>query len=217
MDVDPKHGSKQEQRYRDLNASLILSDGPAARKHFWSAGVAFVRHENEMEVGDRVVNENVDSRTTIVPLFNYGTPALRSERANLYLGVNTSFPITIFDAIESENQGKVVKTSEYNLGMTLVPNIVSEVLLNKNVMFFWRSELRMERNPLHLGQGFVWRKITPSSRACRTRLTLPLVRVSSTTTWLPVNLSLGDSFFTDTKAIFNGEGVFIKFGGFIYF
>jgi hypothetical protein len=29
--------------------------------------------------------------------------------------------------------------------------------------------------------------------------------------------ALGDSFFTDTKSIFNGEGIFIKFGGFIYF
>ena len=45
-----------------------MSDGPMARKHFWSAGVAFERHENEMEVGDNVVNEDVDSRMTFVPV-----------------------------------------------------------------------------------------------------------------------------------------------------
>ena len=216
MDVDPKHGSKQEQRYRDLNASLILSDGPGARKHFWSAGVAFVRHENEMEVGDRVVNENVDSRTTIVPLFNYGTPALRSERANLYLGVNTSFPITIFDAIESENQGKVVKTSEYNLGMTLVPNIVSEVLLNKNVMFF--GEANYEWNAIR----YIWGKDLSGENYTIKQSVSDKVNASIGTRFQYDNLvacefALGDSFFTDTKAIFNGEGVFIKFGGFIYF
>ena len=35
--------------------------------------------------------------------------------------------------------------------------------------------------------------------------------------WAACEFAFGDSFFTDTKSIFNGEGVFVSFGGFIYF
>ena len=216
IDFDPKEGPKQEQRYRDLTGSLIVSDGPVARKHFWSAGVAFVRHVNEMERGDHVVNEDVDSRTTIVPVFNYGTPALRSDRANLYLGLNTSFPIIVNDAIEIEYQGRVVQTSEYNLGMTLVPNIVSEVLLNKYVMFF--GETNYEWNVLR----YIWGKNAMGENYAIQQSVSDKVNASIGVRFQYDNLvacefAFGDSFFTDTKAIFNGEGVFIKFGGFIYF
>ena len=218
MNVDPKSGPKVDQRYRDLEASLILSDGPGAQKHFWSMGVAFVRHENENEVGDRVVNEDVDSRMTFVPLFNYGTPALRSERANLYLGLNSSFPITIMDPTEytDRERGKTYKTSQYNLGVTLVPNIVSEVLLNKYVMFF--GEANYEWNAIQ----YIWGKDTAGKNYTIKQSLTDKVNASIGTRFQYDNLvacefALGDSFFTDTKAIFNGEGVFVKFGGFIYF
>lgn len=217
MNVTPENGPKVEQRYRDLEGSLILSDGPVARKHFWSLGVAFVRHENENEVGDRVVNEDVDSRTTFVPVFNYGTPALRTERANLYLGLNMSFPITIFDQTEARNSvGKVVKTSQYNLGATIVPNIVSEVLFNKYVMFF--GEANYEWNAIR----YIWGKTASGDNYTIQQSVADKVNASIGTRLQYDNLvacefSLGDSFFTDTKSIFNGEGVFVKFGGFIYF
>ncbi|MBO7413863.1 MAG: hypothetical protein J6U20_09410 [Fibrobacter sp.] len=218
MNVTPVNGPKVEQRFRDLVGSLMISDGPMATKHFWSLGVAFVRHENENEVANRVVNEDVDSRTTVVPVFNYGTPALRSERANLYLGMNTSFPITVFDQTESvdSQRNKVVKTSQYHLGATLVPNIVAEVLMNKNVMFF--GEANYEWNVIR----YIWGKdITGQNYTIQQSLT-DKVNASIGTRFQYDNLvacefSLGDSFFTDTKAIFNGEGVFVKFGGFIYF
>lgn len=217
MNVTPENGPKVEQRYRDLEGSLILSDGPVARKHFWSLGVAFVRHENENEVGDRVVNEDVDSRTTFVPVFNYGTPALRTDRANLYLGLNMSFPITIFDQTETRNSvGKVVKTSQYNLGATIVPNIVSEVLFNKYVMFF--GEANYEWNAIR----YIWGKTASGDNYTIQQSVADKVNASIGTRLQYDNLvacefSLGDSFFTDTKSIFNGEGVFVKFGGFIYF
>ena len=217
MNVTPENGPKVEQRYRDLEGSLILSDGPVARKHFWSLGVAFVRHENENEVGDRVVNEDVDSRTTFVPVFNYGTPALRTDRANLYLGLNMSFPITIFDQTEARKSvGKVVKTSQYNLGATIVPNIVSEVLFNKYVMFF--GEANYEWNAIR----YIWGKTASGDNYTIQQSVADKVNASIGTRLHYDNLvacefSLGDSFFTDTKSIFNGEGVFVKFGGFIYF
>ena len=217
LDITPEKGSKVEQRFRDLEGSLIVSDGPVARKHFWSAGVAFVRHENEMEVGGNVVNEDVDSRMTFVPVFNYGTPALRSDRANLYLGLNTSFPITIYDPTEStDSRGRTVKTSEYNLGMTLTPNIVSEVLLNKYVMFF--GEANYEWNVIR----YIWGKDASGVNYTIKQSVADRVNASIGTRFQYDNLvacefALGDSFFTDTKAIFNGEGVFVKFGAFVYF
>lgn len=218
MDVDPKMGQSVEERYRDLEGSLMVSDGPVASKHFWSAGVAFVRHENEKEVGDRVVNADVDSRTTIVPVFNYGTPALRSERANLYLGLNASWPITIFDATETYNaeQNRKVTTSQYVLSMNLVPNIVGEVLMNKFLMFF--GEANYEWNVIN----YVWGKKPTGENYTIQESVENKVNASIGTRLQYDNLvacefSLGDSFFTDTKSIFNGEGVFIKFGAFIYF
>ena len=35
--------------------------------------------------------------------------------------------------------------------------------------------------------------------------------------WAACEFAFGDSFFTDTKSIFNGEGVFVSFGAFIFF
>ncbi|MBR6318447.1 MAG: hypothetical protein IKR75_08510, partial [Fibrobacter sp.] len=59
--VDPVRGPKTEQRYRDLDASLIVTDGPSARKHFWSAGVAFNRHEDELESGGTLIGDSLTS------------------------------------------------------------------------------------------------------------------------------------------------------------
>lgn len=220
MNVDPSEegGTVVEERYRDIKGSLMVSDGPMARTHFWSTGVAFVRHQNEKEVNERVVNEDVDSRMTFVPMFNYGIPALRSERANLYMGLNALWPITIFDATESFNAAKNmnIKTSEYVLSMTLVPNIVSEVLLNKYVMFF--GEANYEWNVVN----YIWGKKPTGENYTIEETVSDKVNASIGVRLQYDNLvacefAFGDSFFTDTKSFYDGEGVFIKFGGFVYF
>ena len=61
--VKPVKGPKTEERYRDLDASLIVTDGPSARTHFWSAGVAFNRHEEERRLRYRRRRATLESGT----------------------------------------------------------------------------------------------------------------------------------------------------------
>ena len=90
--VEPKVGKSTEEAYRDLNVNMAVSNAPSGIKHFWSAGVGFVRHENEQKVGGDVVNDNVDSHIKVSPFFNYGTAAMQSSKARLLLGLPCSLP-----------------------------------------------------------------------------------------------------------------------------
>lgn len=218
MNVEPKVGKSVEQRYRDIEASLTVSNGPTARTHYWSTGVSFSRHENELEVGGKVVNPDADSRFSIVPLFNYGTPALRAKYANLFVGLNTSLPISIYDDQEFRDttSGELVETSKFDFGVSLSPNILGEVLINESFMLF--GEASYTWNAFHYISG------TDETGDEYTTKVSKSDKVDATAgiryqykDWVACEFAFGDSFFTDTKSIFNGEGVFVSFGGFIYF
>lgn len=218
MNIEPKVGKSVEQRYRDIKGSIVVANGPVARKHFWSAGVAFTRHENEVEVGGKIVNEDVNSNFSIVPVFNYGTPALRAEYANLYLGMNVAVPFTRYDDQEVRDSvtGKTVETSQLDFGLSLTPNILGEVLVTENVLLF--GEASYAWNVFHYASG------TDDTGDDYTTKVSMSDEVKATAgiryqykNWVACEFAFGDSFFTDTKSIFNGEGVFITFGGFIYF
>ena len=218
MNIEPKVGKSIEQRYRDIVASLVVANGPSARKHFWSAGVSFTRHENEVEVGGKIVNDDVNSNFSIVPVFNYGTPALRTEYANLYLGVNASVPFTKYDDqdVLDSASGKTVETSRLDVGLSLTPNILGEVLVTESVLIF--GEASYAWNVFHYASGTDAtgdEYTTKVSKSDEVKATAGIRYQYKN--WVACEFAFGDSFFTDTKSIFNGEGVFITFGGFIYF
>ena len=215
--TDPKKGPEVEQRYRDLDASLIVTDGPSAQKHFWSAGVAFNRHEDEMEVGETLVGDSLSSNITIVPVFNYGVPVLRASYANVYMGVNSALPITIFDKADMRDttSGKLKEVSLKTVGLSLTPNILGEVLLTESLMLFGEASYTWE------AFRYVDSK-TPYDDVEIKKSVSDKVDASmgfryQYKNWAACEFAFGDSFFTDTKSIFNGEGVFVSFGGFIYF
>ena len=215
--VEPTKGPKTEQRYRDIDASLMVTDGPSASKHFWSAGVAFNRHEDELERGGSLIGDSLTSRVSIVPVFNYGTPALRASYANVYLGVNASVPTTIYDKLDMHDttSEKKKEASLFTTMLNLSPNILGEVLLGESFMLFGEA-------------SYTWKafrylnKDAPGERVTLKESVADKVEASmglryQYKDWAACEFAFGDSFFTDTKSIFNGEGVFVSFGGFIYF
>lgn len=215
--VDPARGPKTEQRYRDLDASLIVTDGPSARKHFWSAGVAFNRHEDELETGGTLIGDSLTSNFTVVPLLNYGTPVLRASYANVYMGLNAAVPVTVYDKADMRDStsGKFAEASLWTVGVNLTPNILGEVLLTESLMLFGEA-------------GYTWEAFryvdnqTPYDdvkvkRSVADKVDATIGLRYQYKDWAACEFAFGDSFFTDTKSIFNGEGVFVSFGGFIYF
>jgi hypothetical protein len=215
--TEPKKGPETEQRYRDLDASLILSNGPSAQKHFWSAGVAFNRHEDEMEIDGTLIGDSLTSNVTIVPVFSYGSPVLRASYANVYMGVNAAVPVTIYDKADMRDStsGKLDEASLFTVGLSLTPNILGEVLLTESLMLFGEAAYTWE------AFRYVDSK-TPYDEVEVKKSVSDKVEASlgfryQYKDWAACEFAFGDSFFTDTKSIFNGEGVFVSFGAFIYF
>ena len=215
--TDPKVGPETEQRYRDLEASLILTNGPSAQKHFWSAGVAFERHEDEMEVNGTLIGDSLTSNVTIVPVFNYGSPVLRANYANVYMGVNAAVPVTIYDKADMRDStsGELEEASLFTVGLSLTPNILGEVLLTESLMLFGEASYTWE------AFRYIDSK-TPYNDVKVKESIADKVEASmgfryQYKDWAACEFAFGDSFFTDTKSIFNGEGVFVSFGAFIYF
>lgn len=215
--VEPARGPKTEQRYRDLDASLIVTDGPSARKHFWSAGVAFNRHEDELESGGTLIGDSLTSNFTVVPLFNYGTPVLRANYANVYMGLNAAVPVTVYDKanMRDSTSGKYKEASLWTVGVNLAPNILGEVLLTESLMLFGEASYTWEAFRYVDNQTPYADVKVKRSVADKVEATMGLRYQYKD--WAACEFAFGDSFFTDTKSIFNGEGVFVSFGGFIYF
>lgn len=219
-DTDPKapRAPKTEERYRDITATLVLTNGPSARTHFWSAGVNFARHDNEQEIAGTLQNDNPDSHIRVVPFFNYGTPALQSEHARLMLGLNTAVPVIIQDeyVVRDSENGAVGKKNMTHAGLTLTPNVVGEVLLGESVMLFGEAAYQWEAVSYTKGENMEAGdyKILESV-ADKVQATAGFRYQYKD--WAACEFAFGDKFFTDTKSIFNGEGVFVSFGGFIYF
>ena len=113
--------------------------------YYWTFGVEGMRNESKHKTSNsevRVIdgkNYLVTTKTTIsdslasialAPSFSIGAAILSSENANVYLGLNTSVPMYMFDQIDSvcdkHNEGMVIFT----------PNILGEVQLSKYVMAF---------------------------------------------------------------------------------
>ena len=218
LNLQPKVGKSVEQRFREMTGSLILTNGPSARKHFMSGGIVVTRYENEVEVGGHIVNEDVDSRITFVPTFNYGTPVLRSEKANVFLGLNTTVPVSKYDdqKMMDSTKKEPVETSLFMAGLMLTPNVLAEALVHKSVMLFGEASYTWNAFQYISGTEATGEEYTIKS----SRSELVNARIGfryQYEDWIACEFAFGDSFFTDTKSIFNGEGVFIKFGGFLYF
>ena len=111
----------------------------------WSAGADILRNDSKLKTTTRFyqvvdgVNKlatvktslsDTSSRFEVTPNFNIGGAVLKAEDAKVYLGVNTRFPMVIYDEID-EIVDKHQKAAAY-----LTPNIFGEVLLSQYFMAF---------------------------------------------------------------------------------
>ncbi len=214
--VEPAFGSSTDENFRNLSVSLGISNTPSAKGTSWSAGVSFLRHESTTENGGKVIDENADSYIQITPNFNFGALALKSERARFYAGVNAALPVVLFDGYERNMKGKKVDESMMELGLQLSPNVLGEVAIRENLLVF--GEANLDWLAFSFGNG--------SDENGNEFSVLQSQMNKSTATiglryqyedFVACEFALGDTFFSDTKSIFNGKGVFVSFGGFILF
>jgi len=214
--VEPAYGSSSDENYRDLSGSLAVSNAPGASGTNWSLGVGFMRHENTTEVAGKVIDENADSYVKVAPFFNFGALGVKSERARLYAGVNASVPVYIHDEYEKNTKGKTVDQNLTEFGLDLVPNILGEVALTESALVF--GEAAFDWVAYAYGGG------NDENGNEYSVMQSQMNKVSATAGFryqyediAAIEFAFGDSFFTDTKSIFNGQGVFVSFGGFILF
>lgn len=214
--MEPAYGSSSDENYRDLSANLAVSNAPGAAGTNWSLGVGFMRHENTTEVAGKVIDEDADSYVKIAPYFNFGALGLKSERARLYAGVNASVPVYLYDEYERNTNGKKVDQGLTEFGLQLVPNLLGEVALTESALVF--GEAAFDWLAYAYGSG------NDENGSEYTLMQSHMNKVTATAGFryqyediAAIEFAFGDSFFTDTKSIFNGQGVFVSFGGFILF
>ncbi|MCF0215132.1 MAG: hypothetical protein HUK21_09630 [Fibrobacteraceae bacterium] len=214
--LDPNFGASSNEMYRDLKGSLAITNAPGASGTNWTLGVKGVRHESLVEVGGKTIDDGADSYVKLAPFFNFGALGLKSEHAHLYAGVNASVPIVFFDEYEKNMNGKKVDQGLVEYGLELIPNLLGEVAITESVLIF--GEANLDWMALAYGTG------TDEAGSDYTALQSQMTKSTATVgfryqhlDFAAIEFAFGDTFFTDTKSIFNGQGVFVSFGGFILF
>lgn len=216
-ELNPKNGPKSEERYRDLGVNLSVTNAPKARKLFWTVGLNFCNHLNEFEVDGKIVPDTSDSYIQFVPLLRLGYVGLQNEHARVIAGLGAMFPLTYHDDYTFRNANGDAQTrslDEYTF--LLEPQILGEVYINKNVMVFGEASYQWVAASYQEGSdkyGENYDVLVTQMDKVDASMGLRLQYQD----FVACEFALGDTFFRDTKAVFNGEGVFISFGAFLYF
>lgn len=140
--------NKWEQKINEYSGKI--SAAYSGESVSWSVGVEGLRHsfttETKISVEDvikgdkhlvttKTIVSDTSSRFEIKPNFNIGAAVLSAEDAKIYLGVNTRFPVTIYDEIEN------IMDSRVRFSAFVTPNIFGEVALSKYMMVFGGANL----------------------------------------------------------------------------
>ena len=216
-DTTPKFGPSVDDSFHNLVGSLTLTNAPIAKNVVWTVGAAVVRHVQEKKVGDASIDAAMGSFTMARPFFNIGVVGLQNEYARLLVGLNSAFPITIYDKRKGVDAlGQRVSIDASHFEAILTPNLLGEFFLNDIFMFF--GEVNYE----WLAFGYykdseLFDKDESKTISHMDRVNADIgIRIQYKQR-VACEFAFGESFFTDTKAFFNGEGVFVSFGAFLYF
>lgn len=215
--IDPEYGTSSTENFRDLSVDVGFTNSPGAGKITWTASVGFLRHENNAETAGTSYDEDGDSYIQIAPAFNIGALALENAHARVFAGLNSSVPVLLFDEYADNVDGDDgVNSSLMEVGLALSPNILGEVFLRDDILIF--GEASYDWLAFGYGGG------TDENGEDYSVLQSKMNKVNATLgfryqlkDFFAAEFAFGDSFFTDTKSIFNGEGTFISFGAFLYF
>lgn len=237
--LEPKYGSSTDERFRDLTVNLNVTNSPRANNLFWTAGVRFVNNLDETEVdgednlgnvnlggegnsdgaevGDVSNTEYPDSYMQFTPYLRLGYIGLKNEHARVIAGLGAMVPLTFHEDYEipvGKNKTETRSLNEYTF--LLEPQLLGEVFLTDNVMFFGEASYQWVAAAYQDGSNGTdddYSVLVSQMDKVEASMGVRLQYQD----FVACEFALGDSFFTDTKSIFNGEGVFISFGGFIYF
>ncbi|MFA6836936.1 MAG: hypothetical protein WCR04_11105 [Fibrobacteraceae bacterium] len=216
--ADPDNGKASDENYDSLTINVNINN--ASGSIAWTLGADIIRHSSYTSVGSVTTDENADSYTKFAPYFNLGTKVLSNERARVFVGSNNALPVVFFDGYDSTSAlGDVAPKKDeslFEIGLSLEPNILGELSLTDNVLLFGEA-------------SYTWLLFGFGSGTDDSAVDYTVLQSKSNTASATVGFryqkdnryaaefALGDDFFTGTNAIFNGRGVFISFGGFLYF
>lgn len=129
----------------DAGGKLTFANS-SSNSFAWALHLNILRHQAETKLTNKSIVTGEDgknylvtykstttdssSHVAIVPEFNMGGAVLSSEKARVYLGLNTAVPLVAYDRID----GIVSRHNEY--GIIITPNILGEVALGNHVLAF---------------------------------------------------------------------------------
>lgn len=216
VSLEPKHGVKNEQNYRDLTANLSVTNAPRADRLFWTVGVQFVNELNELREGGDVIPDSSDSYMQATPVVRLDYIGLQNEHARVFAGMGLMVPLTFHEKYTFEVDNRDYTRSNNEYAVVLEPHVMGEVFLTKNVMFFGEASYQWIAVSSQKAKDFDGAK-TDVLVSQMNKVDASLGARWQYNDFIACEFALGDRLFTDTKASFDGEGVFASFGGFIYF
>ena len=127
----------------DLGGNFLISKKGGSIS--WTFGVGILRFnssnkevqqtvytKNSHNYISTIVNNTIDSaaRVEVVPQFNVGGAILSHAKGNVFMGLNTSFPLVMYDRIEN------VCSRHNEFGISITPNILGEAAIGQYVIVF---------------------------------------------------------------------------------
>ena len=215
---DPDKGTKQDESYNDFSLNGNLNNAPSAEAYTWTLGLNFLHHGHSVKNGSKTTDDGSVAYTEAVPYFNIGAQVLGNEKAHVFIGANNRLPVRIVDGYDSTATAES-EASLFELGLEVIPNILGEVAVTDNFIVF--GEAAYNWLVFGFGSGTDGVKgakddYTILESHSYTAMASAGLRYQKDNRYA-IEFELGDKVFTDTKAIFNGEGTFVTFGGFLYF
>lgn len=145
-------GSETDLKIWDAMGTLAVSKSNN-NKFAWTAQVSVLRHNSE-KFSQSLVEEIIDGKSKVVihtvtatdttarvevtPEFNFGSRILQSEKARIFIGLNTALPIVVFDQLDNYRE------TETTYALTTAPNVLGEIALNTHFMVFGSVSHRWE-------------------------------------------------------------------------
>lgn len=142
------NGNKVETTSWDAFGKLTVSKANNP-KFAWTAAVTFLRHDANTEtieksttftegktylVTHKVKTTDSTARIEAAPEFNFGSNVLQSEKARIFIGLNTIVPIVFLDEIEK------VRDKDFSVAGYTSPNILGEVALGSHLIAFGSAD-----------------------------------------------------------------------------
>jgi len=213
------YSQTDEADYWDVKGKVLVSNAPSAKDVAWSAGVTVLRHnlteyyeEKNGNNTTEVESATFDSHIEIMPEFNIGAKILEAENARVFLGLNTTIPVMVFDDIEGSDY--YYRQDHIGFGVFTQPNILAELALSDNWLTFG-------------GASYTWNVFSMDALTEDNTDIQAMTMVSGAISVnagvrfqyknFALEASVLDSFYNNPLEGFGGDNFIANIGGFILF